>query len=294
MLPGAWRQPWVRVAYLALPIVTVVLYVAFRHLYPLLFEPLPFEELTSQPAGVRDLPSVLAVWNLVASPPASIRGSGRQGLSDRVRRSCSRSPAPPSRARVAGSRRGAPPSRWRACLSASTRDRARPDLVASAPPDGGAATLPLVASIPVVPPCMALQEIGRVACCVACAGTVGSRRWAGAGGRRVPIVGLAPGEVREVEVLLDAGAQAGAIAGVLFASDAVTPLEGATVELYAPAKVDDSANSGWFFATSDSGNDGRTVRFVERDPAVLAHYRLRPESRLARLLAAPGDTQRAQ
>ena len=50
-----------------------------------------------------------------------------------------------------------------------------------------------------------------------------------------------------------------------------------------------------FLITHDDDQlDGRTVRFVERDPAVLAHYRLRPESRLARLLAAPGDTQRAQ
>jgi RNA polymerase sigma-70 factor (ECF subfamily) len=79
--------------------------------------------------------------------------------------------------------------------------------------------------------------------------------------RRVPIAALAPGDVREIEVVLDAAAQAGSIAGVLFASDAVTPLEGAKVELYAPAKVDDSADSGWFFATSDSGEDGSTVSF---------------------------------
>ena len=43
----------------------------------------------------------------------------------------------------------------------------------------------------------------------------------------------------------------------------------------------------------DDQQDGRTVRFLERDPAVLAHYRLRPESRLARLLASPDGAQRA-
>jgi hypothetical protein len=43
----------------------------------------------------------------------------------------------------------------------------------------------------------------------------------------------------------------------------------------------------------DDQQDGRTVRFVERDPAVLAHYGLRPRSRLARLLVPPGATQRA-
>ena len=39
--------------------------------------------------------------------------------------------------------------------------------------------------------------------------------------------------------------------------------------------------------------DGRTVRFIERRPEVIAHYRDRPNSRLARLLVdSASDTSR--
>jgi hypothetical protein len=61
VLPTAWRQPRVRLAYLGLPLVTLAVYLAFRHLYPLL-APLPPEEGAMETA-VRDslplLPSVI-------------------------------------------------------------------------------------------------------------------------------------------------------------------------------------------------------------------------------------------
>jgi len=48
-----------------------------------------------------------------------------------------------------------------------------------------------------------------------------------------------------------------------------------------------------FLITHDDDQlDGRPVRFVERSPDVLARYRQRPESRLARLLVSPEETGR--
>jgi hypothetical protein len=44
LLPGAWRRPGVRLAYLALPLVTVALYFGFRRLHGLLEPPLWWEE----------------------------------------------------------------------------------------------------------------------------------------------------------------------------------------------------------------------------------------------------------
>src|SRR5262249_36019229 len=67
LLPAAWRQPWLRIAYLALPLVTIALYVGLRRLYPLLIEPLSPEELNVQPVGLGMLPRALdAVGALVA------------------------------------------------------------------------------------------------------------------------------------------------------------------------------------------------------------------------------------
>src|SRR5262249_25815994 len=42
----------------------------------------------------------------------------------------------------------------------------------------------------------------------------------------------------------------------------------------------------------DDRVDGRTVRFVIRDPQILAHYRQRPESPLARLMGSPQEAGR--
>jgi hypothetical protein len=48
------------------------------------------------------------------------------------------------------------------------------------------------------------------------------------------------------------------------------------------------------FLLAHDGNqlNGRTVRFIVRDPSVLAHYRQRPDSPLARLLVSPQELGR--
>jgi hypothetical protein len=60
MQPAAWRRPRLRAAYLALPLVTLAVYVAYRHLYPLFVEPLSPDELNARPAGIVAMPQVLA------------------------------------------------------------------------------------------------------------------------------------------------------------------------------------------------------------------------------------------
>lgn len=48
LLPAAWRQRGVRIAFLALPAVTLAAYAGLRHLYTVLGQPLPIEELFQQ------------------------------------------------------------------------------------------------------------------------------------------------------------------------------------------------------------------------------------------------------
>jgi hypothetical protein len=307
MLPGAWRQPRVRVAYLALPIVTVVLYVAFRHLYPLLFEPLPFEELTSQPAGVRDLPSVLAgVWNLVCFAASEYpRGFFWAGKTYPDR-------ASPIALTLAGAGivvlvwRGDPRERRAAVALASLSVG-----IYFAIALGRTWLLPLprmaaqlryhyVAAIPIVTVlCMSLQEVGqigplrRVPRVPLLLATLALFGW---GRARSPFhVDLNVGP----RVAVESGLRtiAGKVGLVPPGGTAYLENGANTKVLLGPVmpNIDFPGLAAIFLITHDDDQvDGRTVRFVERDPAVLAHYRLRPESRLARLLAAPGDTQRAQ
>jgi hypothetical protein len=306
MLPGAWRQPRVRIAYLALPIVTVLLYLAFRRLYPLLFEPLPFEELTTQPAGVRDLPSVLAgVWNLVcfavSEYPRGFFWAGKV-YPDRA---SSIVLALAGAAVAALVWRGGPGARRAAVALASLSVG-----IYFAIALGRTWLLPLprmaaqlryhyVAAIPIVALlCMALQEIGRLPVL-----------------RRVPrgpvllaaLALFAWGRTRSsFHVELNAAPRLTVEAALKRIAGQVGPVppgQTAYIENGTGSKVmlgpvmrdiDFPGLAAIFLITHDDDQqDGRTVRFLERDPAVLAHYRLRPESRLARLLASPDGAQRA-
>lgn len=305
MLPGAWRQPRVRVAYLALPIVTVVLYVTFRHLYPLLFEPLPFEELTTQPAGVRDLPSVLAgVWNLVCFAASEYpRGFfwAAKGYPDR---------ASPIVLGLAGAAvavlawRGGPGVRRAAVALASLSVG-----IYFAIALGRTWLLPLprmaaqlryhyVAAIPVVALlCMALQEIGRVGLL-----------------RRVPrgplllaaLALFAWGRTRSsFHVELNAASRLAVDSALKHIAGQVGPVppgQTAYIENGTGSKVmlgpvmrdvDFPGLAAIFLITHDDDQlDGRTVRFIERDPAIVARYANSPQSRLGQLLVPPGAAKR--
>jgi hypothetical protein len=306
MLPGAWRQPRVRIAYLALPIVTVVLYLAFRHLYPLFFEPLPFEELTSQPAGVRDLPSVLAgVWNLVCFAASEYpRGFFWAGKVYPDRASSIVLALAGAAVAVLAWRGG--PSVRRAAVALASLSAGIYFAIAL----GRTWLLPLprmaaqlryhyVAAIPVVALlCLALQTIGRL----------GVLRRVPRGPLLVAALALfAWGRTRSsFHVELNAPPRLtveSALKRISGQVGLVPPGQTAYIENGTGSKVmlgpvmrdiDFPGLAAIFLIThADDQQDGRTVRFLERDPAILAHYRLRPESRLARLLAAPDAAQHA-
>lgn len=304
LVPAAWRQAQVRAAFLALPVVTILLYGAFRHLYPLLLEPLSSEELISEPAGVRQLPRVLAlVWNQVAFAlseyPRSFARAGR---------------AYPDRASTmvlvcVGVAlgllvwRGRPAARRAAVGLASlvlgvylVIALGRVVLESPAFPLTRLATQAryhYVTGIPIViVVCMAVQEIGRIG-------------WL----RRVPRVPLLVAVLAlgawahtrfgfrieqnlRARSIVEATLRGIASEVALRPPGAIVYLENGTnpVVLFGPM-IPNALFPGraaiFLLAHEDDGLDGRSVRFVERDPRILARYRSRSASRLARLLVPP-------
>jgi hypothetical protein len=304
MLPAAWRQPWVRAAYLALPMLTIVLYVALRRLYPLFFEPLSFEEQVAQPAGLHALPTVLAgVWNLVCFAasefPRGFFWAGRRypdGASSIVLALVGASLAVLA---------------WR---SSSATRRAALALAslsfgiyfAIALGRTGLFPLPMmatqtryhdVAAIPIVTLiCMALQEIGRI----------GPLRRVPRGPLLLAALALfAWGRTRSsFHIELNAWPRLtiqNALTTIAAQVSRSPPGETAYLENGVNSKVilgpdPDISFPGlaaiFLITHEDDQLDGRTVRFVERNPDILARYRRRPESRLARLLVPPDAAKR--
>jgi hypothetical protein len=155
-----------------------------------------------------------------------------------------------------------------------------------------------VAAIPVVALlCMALQEIGRVALL-----------------RRVPRTPLllaalalfAWGRTRSsFHVELNAAqrlAVDSALKRIAGQVGLVPPGQTAYIENGTGSKVmlgpvmrdvDFPGLAAIFLITHDDDQlDGRTVRFIERDPAIVAHYANSPQSRLGQLLVPPGAAKR--
>jgi hypothetical protein len=304
MLPAAWRQPRVRMAYLALPVVTVAVYVAYRHLYPLLFEPLSFEELTTQPAGVRDLPSVLrGVLGLVGFATSEYPRGFFWAAKTYPDRASSIVLALAGVGVVVLSWRGGPRARRAgvalASLSAGIYFAIALGRTWFLPLPRMAAQLRYhyVAAIPIVAIlCMALQEIGRIGAL-----------------RRVPRVPLLLAALAlfswgrwrsSFHIEVNAAPRLAVEAALKsIATQVDRQPAGATVYVENGANtkpilgpvmpdIDFPGLAAIFLITHDDDQqDGRTVRFVERNPAVLARYGRRPGSRLARLLAPPGAAQ---
>jgi len=302
MLPAAWHQPRVRAGYLALPVVTVVVYLAFRHLYPLLFEPLSAAELASRPGGIRDLPAVFdAVSRLLGF-----------AMSEYPRGFFWAAGAYPDRASwivlaLAGagiavlSWRGSPAAR-RAVIGLTSLSLGVYLTIALgrtwflAPPKlAMQARYHYVAGIPIIAVlCLVLQEVGR-------SGPL----------RHVPRVPLLLAALAlfgwgrtcsRYRVDLNAGPRIAVESGLRTIAAKVRlvpPGETAYLENGTNGRAllgavmpnsDFPGRAAIFLITHDDDQlDGRTVRFIERDPAILARYGRRPESRLARLLVAPGS-----
>ena len=301
MLPAAWRQRGVRFAYLALPVLALALYVGFPRLYPLFWEPVPQPRVPIF-SLMRNLPQTLGdVWGLVAFAateiPRGFLAAGRRGYPDRF--------SPWALALVGA---GVSVLLWRG--DAATRRTAIGLAVLTAGAylviAMGRVRLPLpgivlatqiryhyAASIPLVALlCLALREIGGIG-------------WL----RRIPRVALLVGGLggyiwtyARSDFGVDQHRNARMVAGRALDSvvaevrlrpaDATAHLENGTASPFLLGPVmppQDLPGRAALLLISqpDDVVEGRTVRFVERNPKVLAHYRGGPETRLGRMLVEP-------
>ena len=303
VLPAAWRERRVRLAYLALPLVTLAAYLAFRHVYPLL-APLPPEEGTMETVVRDSLPILLPIIReLVAfSIAATLRSFYF------VRRTY---PDPASGVAIGAFALGCVVLLWRGDAAARRAGIAMAVLCAAvyAVIAAGRAIFfdPKVAlsktvgqlryhylgALPIVVlTCLALREVGRIGplralprpLLLAVVLVIGGYGYAQSTFRiydnmfcRIYIDAAMRGIEGEAlahpagsTVYLDNGnPPAGLLGPVMLKRD--FPARAAVLLLH---------------QSGDEVN-GRRVRFIERDPAVLAWYAQRQDTPLARLLVAP-------
>ena len=304
MQPAAWRRPRLRAAYFALPLVTLAVYVACRHLYPLFVEPLSPEELNAHPAGIEAMPQVLAAVAALVAFSASeyVRNffSAAGAYPDRA--------TPPVVAVLAAGLgllcwRGSPETRRTAVAMASlcvgvylsiAIGRSGGDLIRTVTQQ----RYHYVAAIPIVIlVCLALQEIGRIGWLARVPrvplllGALVVWTW---GFTRSPYrVELHAGPRRVVDMAVSSidlevsRVPKGQIAYLENGANARTILGPVGRDIEFPGRA-----AIFLLAHDGDQVNGRTVRFIVRDPAVLAHYRQRPDSPLARLLASPREAAR--
>jgi len=302
MLPAVWRQPRVRAAYLALPVVTVVVYVAFRHLYPFLFEPLSSDELASQP---RDF---LAALNGVVHLVGFAATEYPRGFFLAAR-------AYPDRASwiaLALLAAGLVVLWWRSGPAARRAAIALASLscgIYFAIAIGRIWFLPLptlaaqaryhyVAAIPLIAlECMVLREVGqigplrrvpRVPLLLAALALFGWRRTRSAFHVELNV---AP------RLTVEAAVRTIAARVALVPPGQIAYLEnGANTKVllgFVVRQGDFPGLAAIFLVTHDGDQlDGRTVRFIERDPAIVARYANSPQSRLGQLLVPPEAAKR--
>jgi hypothetical protein len=303
LLPQTWRQPRIRAAYLALPLVTIAIYFAFRRLYPLVWQLPPeeaymahgFPQLHDLAAMTRELLIVsitaalgsFAVFSRGLLPPAApgvILPLFAAGVVVLLWRGDS------------ASRRAGAAMLLLALGVYFVIASGRAQLVGLA---GGVAASAaqrryhFVGAIPIVIlACLALQQVGRL-------GPL----------RRLPRVlllvmalGLWTWAFRRAAFVVHDNAPArgefqAAVRAIAVAVEARPPGTTVYIDTGQPTnrmlgmvmqKRDFPGRAAVFLLTQPGDEmDGRRVRFVERDPAVRAWYAARAESRLARLLVDP-------
>ncbi len=300
VLPDAWRRPRIRVAYLALPLVTIAMYVAFRRLYPLVGA-LPPEE-AFMATGLPPLAELVPMLRelLVYSVASSLRSFA--AYSRRAH------PLPGAWITLAVFGVGVLVLLWRG--DATTRRAAaamavlwvaiylviaigRASLVGLAGSLAAAAAqrrYHFVGAIPVViVACLALQQIGRL----------GPLRRVPRGALLLAALVLGGWTYRRSAFVVNDNARAraefqAAVRAIDTAVAAQPP--GATVYIdtgprttgllgFVMPKRDFPGRAGVFLLMQPGDEmEGRRVRFVERDPAVRTWYASRPETRLGRLL----------
>ena len=307
MVPAAWRQPRLRAAYLALPLMTLALYVAYRRLFAIFIEPLSPIELTIQPAGLDTLPRTLAgvaalvgysaseytrsfFWAVRAYPDRAsplVLGVLAAGLG----LLCWRGSEATRRAAVA---------MVTLCfvvylVIALGRINFTPGTLITL---AGQQRYHYLGAIPIVIlVCLAVQEVGRIGWLARVPRMplllAALALWAW-GFMRSPFrVELHVGPRRVVETALSAidvevsRSPAGATVYLESGANSQTMLG------FLMRDIDFPGHAAIFLlAHRDDRVNGRTVRFIIRDPQILAHYRQRPESPLARLLVSPREAGR--
>jgi hypothetical protein len=305
LLPVAWRQPGVRLAFLALPPVTLALYYGLQYLYRQIGE-LSWEEFLTQHAALSGFDTIPPLWGhlLAYSAAGTVLGFALPRPY----------PNPAAWSAVAALAAGAGLLLWRG--SGRTRRQWLAMVVLWAGiyliiaigrghiyslfhvPAAVAATVEryhYAGTIPlVVLACLALREVGRL-----------------------PVLHALPRGLAVVVALavLVAGRDSTAfridtrplvhdyflytkydLAGQIAAAPRGRPLyleNGETPRYVLGAKIPKRLVPGraavFLLTGSSSGLDGRDVRFIERDPQVLEWYRARPDTPLGRLLVAPWE-----
>jgi hypothetical protein len=309
VLPGAWRQPSIRHAYLALPLIVVVVYFAFRRLYPLI-EPLKPEEhvFPPTPAALLAMARELVMF--------SAASTSRSFFFDR-----SAYPDFPSQVALVVGAAGVVVLLWRGDAATRRVTVAMAVLCSGVylmiatgraafvtPPATfvtSAAQLRYhyVGAIPlVIIGCLALREVGRmgplrrVPRALALFAALALGAW-GYWHSTFAITGSAPvrayfkGVAQEIDREVASHPPGSTV--FLENGDSTRVLLGPVM-----LKRDFPGRAAVFFllhaGDEHDSLDGRTVRFVERDPRVIAWYEARPGTPLARLLVRPGAVDQAR
>jgi hypothetical protein len=302
LLPAAWRQPGVRLAYLALPAVTLALYFGVRALSGWI-EPLPFSEVVHVQAARSGLWSAPAM--LLPLLGFAVSGTALGHAFERARFLDAW-----TWVTIVAFVLGLGLIAWRG------DSRARRTAVAMAAlavgiygviavgrtqvytmfhfPLAEAATEPryhYFGSMPVVILiCQVLQQVGRIGWLSAVPRglllAVGLALQVGTYARSSFRVDQHPATrdylKRTIRELADAVAASPPGTTVYIENGETQPIIGPNLAMLVPGRA------GMFLLLSpDDMLDGRHVRFVERDPDILAFWAARPGSRLATLLVAP-------
>jgi hypothetical protein len=309
VLPAAWRRPRLRLAYLALPVVTLAVYLAFRRAYPLV-APLPPEEGAMEGVVRSSLPHLLPTMRALVtfSTAATLRSFffSRRAYPDL--------PASVAlgvfavgclvllwrgdgAARRAGLAMAALCSGVYAVIAAGRGSMFDPRL----PPGltAGQLRYHYLGAIPIVVlACLALREVGRIGPMRAV-----PRLLLLAVGLAIGIYGYSRSTFRisdnaQCRLYVDNAWRGIAAEAASHPAGEVAYLENGeppSVLLGPVMRKRDFPGRAAVLLLQQRGDEvnGRRLRFVERDPSVLAWYATRPDTPLAHLLVGP-DTARRQ
>jgi hypothetical protein len=302
LLPTAWRQPGVRLAYLALPAVTLALYFGLRALSGWI-EPLPFSELVHVAAAKSGLWSAPAM--LLPLLGFAVNGAARGHAVEGERFLDAR-----TWVTIVAFVLGLGLVAWRG------DSKARRTAVAMAAlgvgiygiiavgrtqvftmfhyPLAEAATEPryhYLGSMPIVILiCLVLQQVGRIGwlsavprgllLAIGLAMQVGT--YAHSGFRIDQHPATRDYVTRTMREIADAVAVSPPGTTVYIENGDTQPVIGPNLRMLVPGRA-----AMFLLLSPDDLLDGRHVRFVERDQEVLDFWTKRPETRLATLLVAP-------